>query len=96
MPFCVEKIKDFLADMQPGFLMLADFSNMEFMDFSCGVYISKIMDLCSAKGVSAIARVIPNPHKDIGLTILSFFHYGPDVQIMTYENLEQAMQNLAA
>jgi hypothetical protein len=96
MPFCVEKIKDCLVDMEPGFRLLADFSHMAMMAPSCRVYLAEIMDLCSAKGVSIVVRVIPDPHKDIGLSILSFFHYGPHVQIMTYEKLEQAMQSLAA
>jgi len=96
MPFCVDKIKDSLADMEPGFRLLADFSKMELMDYACGIYVKEIMRLCNARGVSAVTRVFPDAKKDIGLYIMSCFHYSPDVHIMTYENLELAMQSLAA
>ena len=40
-------------------------------------------------------RVMPDPHKDIGLNILSQFHYGTDVKIATFETLADARQNIA-
>lgn len=39
-------------------------------------------------------RVMPDPHKDIGLNILSQFHYGPEIQIATFETLADALQSL--
>jgi hypothetical protein len=38
---------------------------------------------------------MPDPHKDIGLNILSQFHYGTDVKIATFETLADALQNIA-
>jgi hypothetical protein len=94
MPFCVNRVNICLAGMKPGFRLLADFTAMESMDSVCAFYMAQIMDLCSAKEVGHIARVIPDPHKDIGLNILSFFHYAPDVRITTYECLEDAQRGL--
>ena len=39
---------------------------------------------------------MPDPHKDIGLNILSQFHYGPEIAITTYETLADALQGIAA
>jgi len=94
MPFCVDKIKGSLAEMETGFRLLADFSNMESMAMTCGVYIREIMGLCNAKGVSAVTRVLPDPRKDIGLFIMSCFHYGPNVRIITCESMAEAMRSL--
>ena len=41
-------------------------------------------------------RIMPDPHKDIGLNILSQFHYGPEVTITTFETLADAVQSIAA
>jgi hypothetical protein len=46
------------------------------------------------KGASLVVRVIPDPHRDIGLQIMSIFHYGGDVQILTCETLAQAKEIL--
>jgi len=39
--------------------------------------------------------VIPDPHKDIGLNILSYFHYGSQAQVATYQSLTDALQSLS-
>ena len=41
-----------------------------------------------------MVRVIPDPQRDIGLRIMSFFHYGPDVHIATCATLEEAKEIL--
>ena len=94
MPFCVNQVKICLGSMEPGFRLLADFSAMVSMDAVCSFHMALIMDLCNAMEVGRIARVVPDPHKDIGLNILSFFHYDPGIPIMTYENLPAALKSL--
>ena len=42
-----------------------------------------------------MTRVVPDPHKDIGLNILSQFHYGPEIKIATFETLADALENIA-
>jgi len=41
-----------------------------------------------------VVRVIPDPHKDIGLNILSQFHYGPQIKLATFESLAEAFSAL--
>jgi hypothetical protein len=66
------------------------------MDSAAAPHIAKIMDALAEKEVASVTRVMPDPHKDIGLNILSQFHYGPQVQIATFETLADALQNIAA
>jgi hypothetical protein len=41
-----------------------------------------------------VVRVIPDPHRDIGLQIMSYFHYSGDVQILTCQTLAEAEEIL--
>jgi hypothetical protein len=90
-----EKVPALLPDLRPGFRLLTDMSRLESMDLACVPYIKRMMDLCNKKGVEMVVRVIPDPQKDIGLNILSLFHYRRRVQIVTCETLEEAMSALA-
>lgn len=84
-----------LAELGPGFRLLTDMSGLESMDLACVPYIERMMDQCNKKGIEMVVRVIPDPHKDIGLNILSLFHYRRRVRIVTCETLEEAMAVLA-
>jgi hypothetical protein len=86
----LEQIRDGLAKLQRGFRLLADLSELESMDVGCAPFIEKAMDLCNEKGASMVVRVIPDPHRDIGLQIMSIFHYHGDVQIITCQTLPEA------
>ncbi len=90
-----EKLPTLLADARPGFRLLTDLSSLESMDVACVPYIKRMMDLCNKKGVEMVVRVIPDPHKDIGLNILLLFHYRRRVRIVTCKTLEEAMKVLA-
>ena len=74
--------------------LLADLTALESMDVGCAPFIEKAMDLCNEKGASIVVRVIPDPHRDIGMQIMSIFHYGSDVQIVTCETLAEAIKML--
>ena len=65
------------------------------MDSAAARHIAEIMDTLAEKGVASVTRVIPDPHKDIGLNILSQFHYGPEIQIATFQTLADALQSMA-
>jgi predicted choloylglycine hydrolase len=65
------------------------------MDLACVPHIKRMMDLCNKKGIEMVVRVIPDPHKDIGLNILSLFHYRRRVHIVTCKTLEEAVKVLA-
>ena len=86
----LEQIRNGLAKLQSGFRLLADLSELESMDVGCAPFIEKAMDMCNEKGASMVVRVIPEPHRDIGLQIMSIFHYRGDVQIITCQTLPEA------
>ena len=90
----VEPIILALGKMRPGFGLLADFTKLEWMDAACAPHIRQIMDYANAHGIAAVVRVIPDPHRDIGMQLMSRFHYGPNVQIATTTTLDEAMKIL--
>jgi anti-anti-sigma regulatory factor len=90
-----QRVRELLQDVVPGFRVLADFRWLDSMDSGAARYIAEIMDALAKKGLASVTRVIPDPHKDIGLNILSQFHYGPEIQIATFETMADALQSLA-
>ena len=62
------------------------------MDPAAARHVAEIMDALSQKQVASVTRVMPDPHKDIGLNILSQFHYGPEIQITTFQTLADALR----
>jgi anti-anti-sigma regulatory factor len=91
-----QHIRELLQDVAPGFRVLADFRWLDSMDSAAAHHIAEIMDALSEKKVASVTRVIPDPHKDIGLNILSQFHYGPQIEITTFATLADALQSVAA
>jgi hypothetical protein len=90
------RVRELLQDVAPGFHVLADFRWLESMDSAAAPHIAEIMDALAEKEVASVTRVMPDPHKDIGLNILSQFHYGPDVTITTFDTLADAVQSIVA
>jgi len=90
-----QRVRELLQDVAPGFRVLADFRWLDSMDSAAARHIAEIMDALAEKDVASVTRVMPDPHKDIGLNILSQFHYGPEIQITTFERLADAVQSLA-
>jgi anti-anti-sigma regulatory factor len=91
-----QRIREVLQDVAPGFHVLADFRGLQSMDSAAAPHIAKMMDALAEKEVASVTRVIPDPRKDIGLNILSQFHYGPNVTLTTFETLADAVQSIAA
>jgi anti-anti-sigma regulatory factor len=90
-----QRVRELLQDVAPGFRVLADYRWLDTIDSAAARHIAEIMDACAEKGVASVTRVMPDPHKDIGLNILSQFHYGPEIQIATFETLADALQSIA-
>jgi hypothetical protein len=91
----LQRVREMLHDVAPGFHVLADFRGLESMDPAAARHIAKMMDALAEKNVASVTRVMPDPHKDIGLNILSQFHYGANVKIATFETLADALQDIA-
>jgi|SRR5438876_9279884 len=91
----VRQVRALLETVAPGFRLLADFRWLDSMDAAAAPHVGEIMDLLAEKQVASVTRVMPDPHKDIGLNILSQFHYGPKIPIATFETLADALQALS-
>lgn len=87
---CAEEVQALLPRLQTGFTMLTDLTGMKSMNPKCVPSIEAIMDACRKAGISRVIRIIPDPHKDIGLTIISLFHYPRKVRIVTCETRAEA------
>jgi hypothetical protein len=92
---CMESVRSLLADIQPGFRLLADLGGILSMPTTAAPYIGQLMDSCAEKGVVLVVRLLPaEPNKDIGFAIMSQFHYAPDVRIVTCATMEEAANYL--
>jgi anti-anti-sigma regulatory factor len=89
-----QRVRDILKDFAAGFRVLADFRWLESMDTAAARHVAEIMDTLTEKQVALVIRVMPDPHKDIGLNILSQFHYDPEIQITTFDTMADALQSL--
>ena len=79
-----------LDGLSPGFHYLVDFSQFESMGLDSRLEVGRIMELIASAGVGLVVRVIPDSSKDIGMKILTIFHYPPNLQVVTCQNLIQA------
>jgi len=89
-----EDVKKLLAELTPGFRLLVDLSRLESMELECVPWLGRAMELIDQAGVDLIARVIPDPHKDIGFNILTIFHYARRPQTATCKNVVEACRTL--
>ena len=94
MRACYERGQAVLADVQPGYRLLSDLSELDTMDPACVPSIRQSMQFCNSKGIARIVRVIPDARKDIGFNLLAVFHYDPSVRISVCETRAQAEELL--
>ena len=88
------QIREIMKEITPGFRVLADFRWLDRMEPAATTPLAEIMDALAEKDVAVVVRVVPDPHKDIGLNILSQFHYGPQIKLATFESLAEALSAL--
>src|SRR5947207_2025451 len=68
------RIREMMKEVTPGFRVLTDFRWLERMDPAAAVPLAEIMDALAEKDVAAVVRVVPDPHKDIGLNKIGRAH----------------------
>lgn len=90
-----EELVGLLAELPPGFRLLTDLGRLDSMSVGCVAEIGKIMEVFDQKGVELVVRVIPDQEKDIGLNIISFFHYHHRPRIVTCKNIVEAAELLS-
>ena len=91
----LEKIRLLLNDRRSPFRLLTDLTGLESMERACQPQIDMTMDLCARLGAHTIVRVVPDPSKDIGFSIMALFHYGRQVRTITCTSREEATAILA-
>ena len=84
-----------LAELPHGFRVLADLDRLESMDAACVAEIGKVMELCDQKGVGLVVRVVPDATKDIGLNILTLFHYRRRPRAVICQTMSEAAKLLS-
>ena len=91
---CAEEVWVAVTKIKPGFRLLVDLTGLQSMEVSCAPHIRDIMEICNQNGVAEVVRIIPDPKRDIGLQIMSYFHYSGDVRITTCLSLAEAVNML--
>jgi anti-anti-sigma regulatory factor len=89
-----EETRVVLAQFKSGFRLLTDLANVDSIDDDCVPEFGKMMDLLKTTGIELVVRIIPDPTKDIGFSILSIFHYGRKVRTVTCKNFPEAVEAL--
>lgn len=83
-----------LSELAPGFRLLVDLSQVESFDLNSFSEIGRLMELIDQSGVGMVVRVIPDPDKDIGMNILTVFHYPHHPRIVTCQSMAEATRAL--
>jgi hypothetical protein len=91
---CLEDLTAQLQELSAGFRLLADFSQLESMQLDCEAELGRMMELIGQAGVDLVVRVIPDPSKDIGMNILTAFHYPHFLRVVACQNLIEAASTL--
>jgi len=92
---CADEVRLALPLLRPGFRVVVDLTALRSMDLACSARIAEIMEMCNEAGVAEVLRIIPDPTRDIGLQILSLFHYDNDVYVRTCASAAEANDLLA-
>lgn len=85
-----------LPQGEKGFRVLVDFSEATSVSPEIKDSLKKIMDILNAQGVEEIIRIIPDPACDVGLSIMSIFHYSKNVKLITVSCREEAESRIKA
>ena len=95
MPYLKEQISKELVHMNKGFSLQTDLTDLISMETKCAPFIKKVMELMRDQGIELVVRIIPDPSKDIGLNIMSRFHYPSSLRVVTVNSHEEANLKLS-
>ena len=79
-----------LNALKPDFSLCVDLTDLVKMDLDCVPDIEQNMELLRDHGVKLVVRIIPDRSKDIGLSIMSLFHYPRGLKMLTVETRAEA------
>ena len=86
------ELEDILGNLQPEFTFVTDFTNLDQMADEAAPEIGQVMEALEGRSVSLIIRVLPDPTKDIGMNILSRFHYEHPPRTATCRTMAEALK----
>lgn len=89
-----KQLQERAFELQPGFEIISDLSDVREVSLAAKHYIRKMMDLCNELGVSRIIRIISHPTKNFGFRIMSNFHYDKAVRIVECQSREEAARKI--
>jgi hypothetical protein len=90
-----DELSGLLAQLKPEFKLLSDFSGVESFEIACAPDVEEVMDLLNKAGIVKVVRIIAHPRQDIGLSIMSLFHYRRCISIATCQTMEEGLSALA-
>jgi len=88
-------IEALIGQLSPGFRLLVDLTGLESMKLDCADIIGDLMEVIDQSGVDMVVRVIPDPKKDIGMNILTIFHYQKRPRLLACRTMREAAVALA-
>jgi len=83
------------SGLGPGFTLLVDLSPLTSMPAECMSEVGLNMETVDRLGVGQIVRVIPEVSKDIGMNIMTIFHYPHRPRVVTCRTLLEALEVIA-
>lgn len=91
----LEATRGALHALTPSFDVLSDLRELKAVDKDAIAALDELMDLINAHGVEQVVRILPAATEDFGFAIMSLFHYGQAVRIVTCLCLEEAVARLS-
>lgn len=85
-----DELAALMAALPAGFRLLTDLGRLDSMELDCEPEIGWIMDACDRRGVDTVIRIVPDPQKDIGLNIITLFHYHHRVRAVKCDSMAAA------
>lgn len=90
----LRELRQRFEELGEDFHVLCDMTSLTEFEHSARPHFRAMMDVCNEGGVKKIIRILPNPLHDFGLTVMSHFHYGNGVQIVTCKTFDEALKHL--
>lgn len=81
--------------LRQNFDVLSDLRDLKAIEQDATERIDEMMERLTQRGVQRVIRVLPSETENFGLAIMSMFHYGKNVQIITCRTLEEACKFLS-
>ena len=89
-----DELRSRFNELEPGFYILCDLTTLEEFDPSAAKHYEAMMDLCNKSGVFKIIRIVPDPVRNFGLTVMSYFHYDREIPVITCSSFQEALEHL--